>query len=411
MSNRRSNWTSATSASLKCLLHITLLLLFSLQTLAQSLRLGVSSLTLPEGYVIGAGFFEQRDLLFVQQKVLSTTKDDPVLYARRLSAWSLKNKSALMERMLDPNPSNSRTVLCGRVEVSEKIRKVLLCSSKHYLDMIDPDTLETVGKLGLRSDQDIADFAVDDVRGQVAVLAAERGLIRLAVYSLLDGSLKREQILPSLPDLGMQLAVVSKTGQLVAALPFSTRGNIKSDIYLCDTETASKCLKIARINEVSQMSLLGNELLGAVNEFPDSKKDCLINVELKTFMVARGYCAPKTGVHNAVGVVNDQYVAAFTGIGKRIWWKEENVLVENSFSVWRVEDSKVVAVARDPANFGGQQSEIQIFPRRTAPVFVAAVGLTNVLYVFSIDEETLNPADPQGRRSSLNPNSNERSLQ
>jgi hypothetical protein len=182
----------------------------------------------------------------------------------------------------------------------------------------------------------------------------------------------------------MKLAVAPKTGQLVVALDLDTRGEGKSDIYVCNSAVALDCKKAARIDWVGQMSLFGNELLAAKNAYPDKKKDCLTSVDLKTHSVAHKYCSPTTGVHDAVGVVDNSYVVAFTGIGKRIWWKEENVLVENSFSLWRAEDPKIVAVAKDPTNFGGLQFVIEIFPARTKSVFVAYFGESNVLYLFSI---------------------------
>jgi hypothetical protein len=372
-----------------------------LQAMPQNPQLVASKIDLPgEGIVLGVGMDEQRDLFVVQQLVLSTTEDRMViLSARRLSVWGLKTKSILATKMLDPNPRRHGSFPCGRVETSVRIHRVLLCSSESYLDLIDPDTLEPVGKIAVRAGQYIYDFLVDDVRGQVAVLATEKGSIRLATYSLLDGAQRQELILPAVPDPGMRLVIIPQTGQLVAAIDLQIRGTGKSDVYLCNSEPALDCTKVARIDSVSQMSLLGNELLVAINAFPDSKRDCLISVDLKTHSVARKYCSPKTGVHNAVGVVDHGYVAAFTGIGKRIWWKEENVLVENSFSLWRAEDYKIVAVAKDPTDFGGVQSVIRIFPSQTRPLFVAYIGESNVLYLFSIGDDSQRPG--LGRGNSL----------
>jgi hypothetical protein len=159
---------------------------------------------------------------------------------------------------------------CGRVEVSVKLNRILLCSPETYLEVIDPDSLEATGKIGFRTAQYIYDFVVDDVRGQVAVLALESGSIRLRIYSLPDGANLQQLAFPAVSIRGMKLALIPKTGQLAVALDLDTRGVGKSDIYLCNSEVALDCKKATRIDWVGQMSLLGNELLAAKNAYPDN---------------------------------------------------------------------------------------------------------------------------------------------
>lgn len=365
-------------------------LLFStglLRPLAQRVELNGSKIPLAEGNVIGVGFYEQKSAFFVQQNVLSLENGGLVIRSRRrVSSWSVKTHNVLTERMFDLNPRDLTSFSCVRVEVSVKANKILLCSPETHLEVLDPDSLNTVGKIAYRSDQYIYDFVVDDERGRIFVLSL-RGddSPRLTSYSLLDGSQQQEAVLPRTEGRRMSLALVSTTGQVAVAVDRRFRGDTKSDIYVCSPGEILDCRSVAQVEWASQISILGKELLVAPNIFPDRKKDCLIGVNLNTHAVAREYCSPSTGVHYAMGVADhDRYVVAFTGIGKRLWLREQNALVENSFSVWRAGNPNVAAVAKDPTNFGGLESVAWVFASRTEPWFIVYVGESNVLYLYSI---------------------------
>jgi hypothetical protein len=347
-----------------------------------------SKIELLEGSVLGAAFYEQKSMFVVQQLVLSTANGGrQILSARRVSSWSLSRHSMLTTRVLGPSPSHNDTYPCGRIEVSPHTNKIFLCSPGEYLEVLDPDTLNTVAKFASRQGQYIYDFAVDDQNGRVFVLALMGDdSPRLTTYSLADGSQQQETLLPATREGRMLLALVPKTGQVAVAVKRSGRGAEKSDIYSCGSEAVLACIHVASTDGVSQMSMLGQELLVATNTFADRKEECLISVDLNRHLASRTYCSPTAGVHYAVGVAANTYVVAFTGRGKRLWWKEQNEVVENSFSLWRAEDPHIVAVARDQTNYGGMQTIVRLFASSTEPLFIAYVGESNVLYVYSIAE-------------------------
>jgi hypothetical protein len=124
-------------------------------------------------------------------------------------------------------------------------------------------------------------------------------------------------------------------------------------------------------------------MLVAISTFADNKKDCVLTVDPTTRLVSREYCSP-IGVHYAVGVVNKRYVVAFTGVGKRNWFSEENKSVASSFSAWRAEISQVAAVAKDAADYGAFQNEIRIVASSTEPLFIAYQRVSNMLCLYSI---------------------------
>ncbi|MGA7219444.1 MAG: hypothetical protein WBX38_14070 [Candidatus Sulfotelmatobacter sp.] len=355
---------------------------------AQGIELSGSKLLLPDGNVLGVAFRPQEDTFFVQQLVLSTGEGGRgVLSSRLLSSWNWKTHTMLTKRVLDPSPLHLDSSPCARIEVSAKTNKILLCSPETHLEVTDPDSLNIVGKIAYRSDQYIYDFVVDDERGRIFVLSL-RGdeSPRLTSYSLLDGSQQQEALLTRTEGIRMSLALVPTTGQVAVAVDHRFRGDTKSDIYVCSSGETLYCRSVVQVEWASQISILGKELLIAPNIFPDRKTDCLVGVNLDTHAVARQYCSPSTGVHYAVGVANDSYVVAFTGVGKRLWLKEQNKVIENSFSVWRRGDTQIAAVAKDPTNYGGLQSVVRVFASRTQPWFIVYVGESNVLYLYSITE-------------------------
>ena len=372
----------------KALYVILLLATGVLGVSAQSTELNGSKLVLPKGNVLGVAFCPHRDTFFVQQLVLSTGQAGRGLFSSRLlSSWSWKTHAMLTKRVLDPTPQHRDSYPCARVEVSVKANRILVCSQERYLEALDPDSLKMVGKIAYGGDQYIYDFVVDDERGRVLVLSLrDDGSPRLTSYSLFDGSQQQEAVLPRTEGRRMSLALLPKTGQVAVVVDHRYRGDTKSVIYVCSSAGTLQCRRVTQVEWASEISMLGKELLVAPNVFPDRKQDCLIAVNLDTRAVAQEYCSPSTGVHYAVGVADERYVVAFTGIGKRLWWKEQNVVVENSFSVWKAGNPHTVAVARDTSNYGGLQSVVRVFANRAEPWFVAYVGESNVLYTYSIVE-------------------------
>ncbi len=345
-----------------------------------------SKIALPEGNVLGAAFYEDNGIFFVQQSVLSTENGGLLIRShRQLSSWSIKHRSIITKRVFDENPQGASAYPCGRVETSAKLHRVFLCSAGSHVEVLDPDSLSTIGKMAQGDDQYINDFAVDDLRSRLLVLAARRdGSIRITAYSLLNGDKQQEAVLPAANAKRMSLAFAPKTGQIGIAVEVGSRSGGKADIYACSVESNLACTRVTQIDAVSQITFLGRQMLVATSTFADNKKDCVLTVDPTTRSVTREYCSPSTGVHYAVGVVDKRYVVAFTGISKRTWFGEENKSVTSSFSVWRAETSQVAAVAKDPSDYGAFQNEMRVVASNTEPLFIAYQRVSNVLCLYSI---------------------------
>jgi hypothetical protein len=354
---------------------------------AQSMEVSGSRISLPDGNILGAAFYEGKGMFFVQQSVLSTENGGLVIRShRQLSSWNIESRSMITRRVFDETPQGA-AFPCGRVETSATLHRVLVCSAGSHLEIMDPDNLATVGTMAQVDDQVITDFAVDDPHARVLVLSARRDRsIHLASYSLLKGEMQQETILPTANSTKMSLAVVARTGQIAVAVDVANRSGNKANVYTCGANPDFACTKVAQIDAVSQINFLGRQVLVATSVFADNKKDCILTVDPVMRVVSREYCSPSTGVHYALGVVDNRYVVGFTGVSKRGWFSEENGSVASSFSVWRAELFHVAAVAKDPTDYGAFQNEIRLVASSAQPLFIAYQRVSNVLCLYSITD-------------------------
>ena len=153
----------------------------SLHSNAEKVAISGRKIALPEGNVLGADFYEGRGIFFVQQDVLSPGDGGlSILAHRRLSSWNSRDGSMISERVFD---EKLREVAfpCGRLAISPGLNRIFLCSAGSHLEIIDPDNLKTVGTFAHTANQNIHDFAIDDVHGQVLVLTQEAILFALQV--------------------------------------------------------------------------------------------------------------------------------------------------------------------------------------------------------------------------------------
>ena len=341
-----------------------------------------------DGKVIGALFYEDKELFFVQQIILSTENNGLVFLSdRQLSSWNLTNHSMIAKRMFDRTPNqNSNALPCGRVEKSVKLNRVFLCSTESYLEVIDPDNLATVGTLARADDQTIIDFAVDDLRDKIFVLSTRKdNAIYLSSYSLSKGEKQQERIFPLTNFTSIRFAITSQTGEIIISVNLGGRQGNKADIYICTDSSSLTCEKTAQTHAAGQIGFLERQLLVVTSNFADNKRDCILTVDLMTGQVSHAYCSP-TGVHYALGVVAGKYVVGFTGVSKRNWFTEENRSVSSSFSVWDAGVSQAAAIVKDPNDYGSFQALLRVVGCNTQPFFIVYRRMSNMLYLYSIRE-------------------------
>lgn len=372
---------------------LLLLLLLSgicLRTVAQGLEVIGSQIAMPEGHIIGATFYEEKGIFLIQQGVPSLENNNPTTrWHRQLSSWGLKSQLMVTKRVFDMFPRGTSGCPSGRVDVSTKSHQILICIDAAYLDILDPESLSTVGRIAYRNDQRIYDFAVDDLRSRVLVLSSRNdGSLRLTVYSMLDGAQQQEAILEYTHPLSfwMELALESKTGLVGVAVQGLRRSNKSTDIFFCGSGTVFGCSNAEQVSQVGQIDFLGRELLLTSNNISESrnKKDCIRSIDPTTHSISHEYCSPATGVHYAVGVVCNRYVVGYTGISKFMLLSEEIKYISNSFSVWRAGNRQVSAVTKNSTDVDLLLNAMRVVGSRTEPFFLVYNMAPNMLFLYSI---------------------------
>jgi hypothetical protein len=255
------------------------------------------------------------------------------------------------------------------------------------LDVLDAKTLKTIGGVATGINQNIYDFAIDELRNKIFVLSLRSDMsVKLATYAMSDGSALQEITLSRTAWSGAKLALEPKTGQVVVADSRQTGHRYASSINLCESAASLTCTNLGSVDPVSQMTFLGRQLLFATSNPANDKRDCLGSLNVSTRAITHDYCSPSTGVHFAVGVILKRYVVGFTGTTKTHAFLERNSSIQSSFSIWRAENPKVEAAVSDPTDYGASQYELRIAVSKTTPMFLTYAWRSNALYLYTIKE-------------------------
>jgi hypothetical protein len=93
------------------------------------MSVGGSRVPLPEGNVLGAAFYEDKGVFFVQQSVLSTGSNGRgIRFHLQLSSWNLKSRSEITKRMFAEAPQGVSAFPCGRADTSAKLHRVFIAA-------------------------------------------------------------------------------------------------------------------------------------------------------------------------------------------------------------------------------------------------------------------------------------------
>lgn len=372
----------------RVLFNVLFLCAFGLSAIGQSLSVTGNKISLPDGDVIGAAFDDGASTFVVQQSVISTENGGLVFRSHRLlTSWSIKSHLQLTRREFPLNPVGSSTHPCGRVDIVASLGRVYLCSAETRLEVLDAKDLHEIGGVAVGINQNIYDFVIDEQRSKIFVLSLRSDMsVKLAAYSLTDGSMLQEVTLSQTAWSGARLALEPKTGQVAVADSQATGHRYASSINLCESAAALTCLSLGTVDPVSQMTFLGRDLLFATSDPANDKKDCIGSLDVSTRVISHAYCSPSTGVHFAVGVILKRYVAGFTGTTKTHAFLERNSSIQSSFSIWRAENPKVETVVNDPTDYGASQYELRIAVSKTTPMFLTYAWRSNALYLYTIKD-------------------------
>ncbi|HYK35193.1 hypothetical protein [Alloacidobacterium sp.] len=354
---------------------------------AQVIQLPSSQLSLPEGNVVGAAF--DHDLLFIQQSILHA--DGPrVSSERQILSWDVSSNSALKTRTLEDNgPSSLTGDRCGRVQVDTDLHRVFICSSDTALAVLDPVTLLTIALVPIKGH--IYDFVVDDSLHRLFVVSqSDSNVQHLYVYNISDGKQVDQIELSSGYADDVRLALDQRAHRIGISESHLNHSGYTTDLYGCHYNDGLNCNQVAKTGQVSEIAVVGAELLAASGLLADDKQVCLTQINLMNQTMSHPYCAPRTGVHYGVGVVGREYVVGYTGASKRLHFKEATVPLGSSVSVWRLENSKIAAETAQHNYDGSFQGGVRIASSKTQPRFLLFSTTSNVAYIYDIKESTGN---------------------
>jgi hypothetical protein len=270
--------------------------------------------------------------------------------------------------------------------------------------------LETIGTMAQLDGQIIADFAVDDLHSVIFVLSVQRdGSIHLSSYSLLNGKKQKDAVLPATyknavtyESLESSLSL-SQSGQIGLHIGGDTRYLTHSGIYFCTDGSNLVCTKspystyyglISQIHFLEQTLLIADDKLangnwGCIESVDPNIKYSPIRLYAELLFHPRRYCVPRkvspSGVHYAVGVVEDKYVIGYTGTTTiRPFWDGFITPKSSSWSVWRADTTRVAAVVKEPVSYGMYQFSLRIVASTTEPLFMTYSHASNALYMYTI---------------------------
>ena len=332
--------------------------------------------------MIGAAFSD--DLVFMQQSVLQAAGPN-VLSSRRIESWSLKSNSLVKERTLAAGRSGLIGDECGRIEAEVSAGRILVCADDETLAFLDAGTLGTLSEIHCGGR--IFDFAIDHKTERAFVVWQSTSDDQyLTVFDIASGKQFEQAKISSGTLAGAQIAIDPRTKEVVIAQSRYGHSGYTTSLFGCSYIDGLTCEPVATAKQVAQIAILGQEALLASGLLADDPHVCLTSVNLATKAMANEYCAPGTGVHYGVGVAARKYVVGYSGVEKRMHWKETTLNVSSSVSVWRFETGKVAAEAVQERVPGTFQSGVRIACNRDAPQFLLYNVTSNVAYVYSIGE-------------------------
>jgi hypothetical protein len=349
----------------------------------QPLGLQGSRIALPEGSIIGAALSD--NLIFIQQSVRRADSLS-IRLSRRLLSWTTETNSVVKERTLDASDFHVEND-CGRIETVDGGNHLLACANYDTLVMLDAESLEPVSSI--HCDGHIYDFAVDDNLKRVLVaLRSGSGVQFLTMFDIVSGKQLEQTKISSGALENIQIALDSRTKRVAIAESHLEHSGYKTSLYGCSYMQVTTCQYVVTLQQVSQIAIWGPEVFLASGLLADDRRVCLTTVNLSSRAMARQYCAPRTGVHYGVGVIEGKYVVGFTGVAKSSASKEMSYSVKNSVSVWRYENGAVAAEAVQEgadASFPG----VQIACSKTRPSFLLYSQTSNIAHAYSVNDADL----------------------
>jgi hypothetical protein len=334
--------------------------LFTIRCVAQAPDINRADFEVPGGSIFGAALSHDGSVFYAQQYL----SDDGIGGANRhlvkLSSWNISGKVMLATKSF-PEAQHSQTIPCRRTLLGATSGHLYVCSDQAYIRILDGRALTTIRTVQTHSEGTIRDFAIDESRDRLYLLADHvNGVSTLEELTISTGARINETTLADAMLSYSPLAYRSASSLLAVAFARAGGFDQKADLVFYDGSTLQVVKRVSDFPRIDGLLFLGSKLLAAPGYLGYKKQECLFSIDLQTFERDKDFCAPNTGVDFSVASVDNTYLVAATGINRPKLFSDVVESVSSSLSVWSVETRKLLTTFPLPPGFTSALSGVTI---------------------------------------------------
>jgi hypothetical protein len=335
--------------------------LLSIRCVGQAPDISRADFEVPGGIIFGAALSHDGSVFYAQQYLSDDSIGGDNQHLVKLSSWNISGKVMLASKTFS-EAQHTQTMPCRRTLLGATSGHLYVCSDRAYIRILDGRALTTLRTVQTYSEGAIRDFAIDESRDRLYLLAEHvNGASTLEELTISTGARINEVTLTEPMLAYSPLAYRSEGSLLVVA--FARTGGFaeKTDLVFYDGSTLEVVKRVSDLPRIDGLVFFGSKLLAAPGYAGYKKQKCILSVDLQTFKSDKNFCSPNTGVHSSVAIVNNIYLVAATGINRPKLFSDTPIeSVSSSLSVWSVETRKLLTTLPLPPDFTSWLSGVTI---------------------------------------------------
>ena len=366
--------------------------LLSIRCVAQLPEISRADFEIPGGSLFGAALSKDGAVLYAQQYLFDDSVGASRQHVVKISSWDIKARAAVVSKSFAES-QQSHTLPCRRTLLGETSGHLYVCSDRTSIRILNAKDLTTVRALHYPSTDTIRDFAIDEARDRLYLLAEHaNGVTTLEEVAISTGATIKAVALPDSPLAYSPLEYRSASALLVVAFARTGGFGEKTDLIFYDGSTLNNVRKVADLPRIDGLLFVGSRLLAAPGYIGFKKNDCLLSFNLQTFERGSEFCAPKTGVDFSVASLDNAYLVAATGVNRPRLFSDIVESVSSSLSIWSIETKKLLTSLPLPEGFTATLAGVNILGS-SGGCFIAyqSAGVSPVVVSACIAEPSKGP--------------------
>jgi len=304
-----------------------------------------------DGGIFGATLSGDAKVFYAQQYLTADDHGLPGQHVVRISSWDMDKKTMISARLI-PESQHAQTIPCRRTLIGKLSGELYTCSSRTSILSFDGKSLTLRKTLRFPSEGVIRDFAIDEPRNRLYVLAEhESGAPTLEILSLDGGTENKKIVLPEMA-LAYSPLVYRPAGDLLA-VAFARTGGFgeKADIIFYSGSSLTRERQVNDLPRIDGMLFIGSKLLVAPGYANFKTQECILSIEPQTGATSREFCSRTTGVNFSVASVDGTYLIAGTGVNRPRLFSDIIESISSSLSIWNIDTHKLLQTVTLPSGF------------------------------------------------------------